>query len=170
MTGTAIAFAVLLLATHPQGSPESLAGQIFGATLGTAFITFFLHLAHCRVTASADALVIVQPIRRYVLPWEQVADVVVGGGGGLLIVLADRSSIPVAGFGGSLIGAFTGGIRARKARDGIKEVMAQATRCEPARPVTSAVGIHWRIVLLIWAALIGLGVVAWLVAPQHVLA
>jgi Bacterial PH domain len=170
MAGFAIAFAVALPVAHPQGTPETLASQLTGATVGAAFVTFFLHLAHCRVTASASALTVVQPIRRYVFPWEQVADVVVGGNGGMRIVLTDRSSIAVFGFGGSLIGAFTGGIRARKARDGIKAVMAQAASHEPAHPVNSALGIQWKIALVIWAALIALSVAGWLMAPHHVLA
>jgi hypothetical protein len=166
--GIAIAFAAILPVAHPQAAPETLVSQLTGATVGAAFVTFFLHLAHCRVTVSASDLTVVQPIRRYVLPWEQVADVVVGGNGGMRIVLTDHSSIAVSGFGGSLIGAFTGGIRARKARDGIKTVMAQAPGHEPARPVTSTLGIQWKIALAIWAVLIALSMAGWLMAPHYI--
>jgi hypothetical protein len=86
------------------------------------------------------------------------------------IVLADNSAIAVFGFGGSLLGAFTGGIRATKARDGVMAAMPQSASHEPARSVTSARCIQWKIALVIWVALIGLSVAGWLLAPHHVLA
>jgi hypothetical protein len=75
----------------------------------------------------------------------------------------------VVAFGGSLIGAFTGGIQARKARDGIKVIMAHGTSHEPPHPVTSKTDIEWKIALMFWVVLIALSLVGWLTAPNHVL-
>jgi hypothetical protein len=99
----------------------------------------------------------------------QIADVVVQRDGGMVILLRDRSTFAVFGFGGSLIGLITRGIRATRARDGIKAAMAQVTSHEPASPVTSSLDIQWKIVLAIWAAAAALSVAGWLLAPHHVL-
>ncbi len=171
LAGFSIAFVALLVTLRPKhGAPEALlTSQVPGAVVVTVGLMFFLQLAHCRVTASTSALVVVQPIRRYIFPWEQVADVVVRANGEMQIVLTDYRTVPVFGFGGSLIGTFTGGVQAKKARDGIKAVMAQGTIHEPARPVSSTLDIQWKIALAIWVAVTALSVVGWLLAPHHVL-
>jgi len=171
LAGFVICFGLILLLVHPHGgAPETLASQLGAATLITAFLTLFLQLAQCRVTASASALIVVQPLRRWVFPWEQVADIVVGGDGGMRIMLANHSGIAVFGFGGSVIGSITGGIRAKKARDAIKAIMAQAASDNPGRPVTSGLGVKWKILLVIWIVLVTLSIAGWLVAPHHVVA
>lgn len=171
LAGFVICFGLLLLLVHPHGgAPETLASQLGAATLVTAVLTLFAQLAQCRVTASASALIVVQPLRRWVFPWEQVADIVVGGDGGMRIMLPDHSGIGVFAFGGSVIGAVAGGIRAEKARDAIKAIMGQAASDDPGRPVTSALGVQWKILLLIWVLLVTLSIAGWLVAPHHVVA
>jgi hypothetical protein len=73
-------------------------------------------------------------------------------------------------FGGSLIGMITGGVRAKKARDGIRAARAHATSQGPdSQPVTSSFDIQWKVALAILAATAALSVVGWLLAPHHVL-
>lgn len=166
-----ICFGLLLLLVHPHGgAPETLASQLGGATLLTAVLTFFVQLAQCRVTASASVLIVVQPLWRWVFPWEQVADIVVGGDGGMRVMLADHTGISVFAFGGSVIGSMTGGIRAKKARDAIKAIMAQAASDAPGRPVTSGLSVQWEILLVTWVLLVTLSIAGWLAAPHHVVA
>jgi Bacterial PH domain len=103
-----------------------LTDEIPGATVVTGFLIFFFQLERCRVIATATALIVVNPIRRYVFRWSQIADVAVGRDGGLRLMLCDRSSFAVYGFGGSVMEMITGGIHAKKARDGINAVMSAA--------------------------------------------
>lgn len=174
LAGFLILFIVLLFVIHPKhGAPEALlTDQVPGAAVITALLSLFLHLARCRVKATSSALIVVHPIRRYVFPWSRIADVVVGRGGGLRIRLRDRRDFPVFCFGGSVIGMITGGIRAKKARDGIKAVMAasMASQATDSEPVTSSIDLQWKIALVMWAALTAASVGGWLLAPHHVLA
>jgi hypothetical protein len=104
----AIMFGVILLVVHPKhGASEALITQVLiGATIFTGFLVFFFLMARCRVSATRSALIVVHPIRRYVFPWPQVADVVVGRGGALLVVVGDgrcwrcgsRLSLSVSGW------------------------------------------------------------------------
>jgi Bacterial PH domain len=168
-----ILFIVLLLVIHPKhGAPETLPDQVLGATGIAAFLNLFVQLARCRVTATSSALIVVHPIRRYVFPWSQIADVVVRRDGGLRIQLRDRRNFAVFCFGGSVLGMITGGIRAKKARDGIKAVMAASVAGQgtDGEPVTSSVDLPWKIALVIWGALTAASVGGWLLAPHHVLA
>lgn len=168
-----IIFIVLLLVIHPKhGAPETLPDQVVGAAGVAAFFSLFVQLAHCRVTATSSALIVVHPIRRYVFPWSQITDVVVGRDGGLRIGLSDRRSFAVFCFGGSILGMITGGVRAKKARDGIKAVMAasMASQGIDGAPVASSLDLQWKIVLVIWGALTAASVSGWLLAPHHVLA
>jgi hypothetical protein len=166
-----IILGALLVMVHPkQGAPNALlTDQIPQAAVTAIMLSFFLQLARCRVTATTTALIVVHPLRRYVFPWSQVTDVMVGPDGGMRIVLRDRASFAVFCFGGSVIGMITRGIRARKARDGIKAVMRLATSDKPVAPVTSSPDLQWKITLAIWAAATALGVIGWLLAPHHVL-
>lgn len=166
-----IIFGVLLITEHPKhGAPDPLlTNELVGAAVIAAFLSFFFQLAHCRVATSPFALIVVHPTRRYVFPWDQVADVEVGRDGGMRIVLRDRSNFVVYCFGGSIIGLMTRGIRARKACEGIKAAMAQAASPVPASTVTSALDIQWKIMLAIWVAATALSVTGWVLAPHHVL-
>lgn len=171
LAGFAIIAALELAVWTPaDANPDTLPNELFGATIFALFLTFFLHFAHCRIIASPTAITVVQPLRRNVLPWEQVADVVVSGDGGLRLVLADGSAIAVACFGGSLLGAATGGIQAKKARDGILEIAAQAAPDEPPPPASSASAFEWKIALGLWASLLAMALIGWFFAPHHVLA
>ena len=168
-----IMFIVLLLVIHPKhGAPETLVDQVLGAAGIAALLTLFVQLARCRVSATSSALIVVHPIRRYVLPWSQIADVVVGRDGGLRIRLRDRRSFAVFCFGGSVLGMITGGIRAKKARDGIKAVMtaAAASQGTDGEPVTSSLDLQWKITLAMWGPLTAASVGGWLLAPHHILA
>jgi Bacterial PH domain len=168
-----IMFMVLLLVIHPKhGAPETLPDQVLGAAGIAAFLSLFVQLAQCRVNATSSALIVVHPIRRYVLPWSQIADVVVGRDGGLRIQLRDRRSFAVFCFGGSVLGMITGGLRAKKARDGIKAVMTASTANQgtDGEPVTSSLYLQWKIALAMWGALTAASVGGWLLAPHHVLA
>lgn len=173
LAGTAILSAVLLLAVHPKHSaPDALlTNEVPGAIVCTAFLSFFFQLARCRVIATSTALIVVNPIRRYMFPWGQVADVAVGRDGGLRLLLRDRTSFPVFGFGGSLVGMMTGGIHAKKVRDGITAIMAATTQTETEHePVTYANDLQWKVTAAIWLALTVLACCGWLLAPNHVLA
>jgi Bacterial PH domain len=168
-----IMFIVLLLVIRPKhGAPETLLDQVLGAAGVAAFLTLFVQLARCRVSATSSALIVVHPIRRYVLPWSQIADVVVGRDGGLRIRLRDRRSFAVFCFGGSILGMITGGIRAKKARDGIKAVMtaSMAGQGTDGEPVTSSLDLQWKITLAMWGPLTAASVGGWLLAPHHILA
>ena len=166
-----VAAIVSLLTVHPRhNSPDSLlTNEFVGAAVFTLFMAFFLQLAHCRVTATPAGLTVVSPIRRYVYPRSAIANLYVGGDGGLRLTLSDGSSERVAGFGGSLIGTFTGGIRARKVRDGVTQVMAASDASSGPAPITSSVCVHWKITLGFFAANLALSVGGWLLAPNHVL-
>lgn len=172
LTGMLIAFGILLVTVHPKHSaPESLlTTQLPWAAMTAVFLSFFVQLGHCRVIASPSALIVVHPIRRYVFPWGQVADVVVLRDGGMRIILRDGSTFAVFCFGGSVAGLITGGIHARKARDGIKAAMPPADSSEPASPALSSLDLEWKITLTIFAALTPLAVIGWILAPHHVLA
>jgi hypothetical protein len=169
-----ITFIVLLFVIHPKhGAPESLlTDQVPGAAVIAALSSLFVQFACCRVTATSSALIVVHPIRRYVFPWSQIADIVVGRDGGLRIRLRGRREFAVYCFGGSVIGMITGGIRAKRARDGIKAVMAasMASQGTDGEPVISSVDLQWKIALVIWGALTAASVGGWLLAPHHVLA
>jgi hypothetical protein len=172
VAGFGVMFAVLLLAIHPINGASNalLTNELPGATVIAAILVPFLQLALCRVSAGQSALIVVHPVRRYVFPWHQVTDVVVDRGGGLQIVLRDGRKFAVFGFGGSVIGMITGGIRARKARDGIKAVMTAADGSESSdNPVTSSSGVQWKMMLVIWAATISLSIGGWLLSPHRVL-
>lgn len=94
-----------------------------------------------------------------------------GRGGGLRLTLKDCTSFPVFGFGGSLIGMMTGGIRAKKARDGIRATLAATTQTETDHePITSAPDLQWKVTVAIWLALTMLACSGWLLAPKRVLA
>lgn len=169
--GGVIGFGVLLVVSHPKpGAPELLSDQMIGAAGLPILLMILFHLARCRVTTSASALTVVNPIWRYVCPWHQITDVVVGRAGGMQIVLRDDKTVDVFGFGNSVIGWVTHGIRARKARDGIKAAMAGASNHEPDSPVTSSLDVQWKATLALWAAFTVLSFVGWLLAPHHVLA
>lgn len=171
LTGFAIGGAIMLSVSTPaDADPDTLPNDLLGATIIAVFLAFFLHFAHCRVIASSTALTVVQPLRRYVLPWEQVADVVVARDGGMRVALADGTAISVMCFGGSLIGVFTGGVQAKKARDGILEIVAQAAPDEPSPRASSTLAFEWKITLGLWAFLILIAVLGWSTAPHHVLA
>lgn len=170
LTGFTIVAILALAVWAPAGAdPDTLPNELFGATVCALFLAFFFHFAHCRVIASPAALTIVQPLRRYVLPWEQVADVVVTGGGGLRVALADGNAIAVACFGDSLIGAVTGGIQAKKARDGILEIVAQSPPDAPSSPASSTSAFEWKIVLGLWTFLLAIAVIGWLTASHRIL-
>jgi hypothetical protein len=165
-------FAVIVLVVHQKnGAPDALLTNVLPGTVVVAgFLSFFLQLARSRVIAAQSALIVIHPVRRYVFPWGQVADVGVGRDGGLGVQLRDGQLFAVYCFGGSVIGMLTGGIRARKARDGIKAVREAALGQGPCDgPVTSSVDLRWKMMLVFWAVLAAFGFGGWL-APHHVLA
>jgi hypothetical protein len=73
--------------------------------------------------------------------------------GQLRIVLSGGRNIDVLGYGRSLIGTFTGGIRAKRVRDGITAGMARDSGGQLVRPVAAQIWIAWKTALVIWAAL-----------------
>lgn len=152
-----IIFGSLLLA-----SPRWLGAQAFlVALIVSAFEAFFLQFARCGVTAQAAGLIVRQPVSRLEVPWSQVDDVSVDRAGALEISLVTGTDVWVFGFGGSLIGLFTGGIHAKRARDGI--LASRPTTSADALPtaVTPRVTLYWRWILgtlfaLELAALVGI--------------
>jgi Bacterial PH domain len=171
LTATAIAATVGLLTVHPRHhSPDSLlTNEFVGAIVFSLCMAFFLQFAQCRVIAAPEGLTVIGTIRRNFYPWGAIADVRVAPDGGMRITLLDGTRERVAGFGGSLIATMTGGIYARKVRDGITQVMrAPDAQSEPA-PITSSVQVHWKIFLGFLVANLALSFGGWLLAPNHVL-
>lgn len=156
---------LLILLPNPastDGFGPAFANRLAGAAVGTLFVLFLCHLGRCRVTATRSGIVIQQPLMRYVLPWAQVETISVGPDGGLLVRSRDLGVIRVVAFSGSLIGALTGGVRARRACDEITEVQssARAGQQEATGRSAKSVSISWLIpalagLTLVLAALIG---------------
>jgi hypothetical protein len=171
LTATAIAATAGLLAVHPaHHSPDSLlTNEFVGAIVFSLVMAFFRQFAQCRVIAAPGGLTVIGTIRRNFYPWGAIADVHVAPDGGLRLTLLDGTRERVAGFGGSLIGTMTGGVRARKARDGITEVMRAADAQAGPAPITSSVQVHWKLFLGFLVANLALSFGGWLLAPNHVL-
>src|SRR5262249_54321503 len=89
-------------------------------------------------------LIVRQPVSRVELPWRQIRDVQVDGAGALVISLVSGAEVSVFGFGGSLIGVFTGGVHAKRARDGILAARPARSAAGSARTaVTSPIALSW---------------------------
>jgi hypothetical protein len=111
---------LLVIGAVLLAAPKGLGwGALLLALIVSGVEAFFVQMAQCGISVRADGLTVRQPLTRVDLPWSQVQDVQVDDGGALTISAASGRDIPAFGFGGSLIGAFTGGIRAKRARDGI---------------------------------------------------
>ena len=171
LAGTSVITAVTMVTAHEKnGAPDTLLmGQAPTALLFVLVLCCFVQLAHCRVRITSAALIIAHPVRRYVFPWEQVADVIVEEDGQMRTLLQGGGSFAVVCFQGSNLGRITGGIHAKRARDGIKAAMAEAAVQDPPRSVSSSVEIHWVTMLGILTGAEVLAVVGWLQAAHHVL-
>jgi hypothetical protein len=160
-----VALVTMLIATGNPASAHGLAAGFLnragGAVAAMLSGLVFYQLGRCRISAGPSGLIIEQWITRHELPWSTVEDVAINAGGGMQVMVRGRAPISVDAFGGSLIGGFTGGIRAREARDGIREVWSSAQSTDVA-PLTqrSFADIRWTVpavagVLTLVAALSG---------------
>jgi Bacterial PH domain len=117
-----------ILVAWPRGLTAS--GHLGLVFAGISYEMFFAQLATWGITITPDGVQVRQPMSRRDLPWSLVADVAVDRSGRLTIRETSGRRTSVFGFGGSLIGMVTGGIQAKKVRDGILA----------ARPVPAAAG------------------------------
>ncbi|MDJ1135750.1 hypothetical protein [Streptomyces iconiensis] len=73
-----------------------------------AFVPFARHIWCSRIVLDSGALMVVNPVRVYRVPYQDVVRVTATSGGTLLVVTSGRMEIPSTGFGGSVIDAFAG--------------------------------------------------------------
>ncbi|MDJ1136865.1 hypothetical protein [Streptomyces iconiensis] len=89
-----------------------------GVPVYLAFAGFFGRLASCKVVLREQTLLVVNPVRTYVIPKSAIQDVSVGDDGTLEVWVSEEQEISVFAFGGSLVDRFKG--TSRKAEQRIK--------------------------------------------------